>query len=109
MAQVFAFANRYRGAYSNSLYHAVCPFYCDFNGYQVRKKQLNRQSNLVFYYFSISGWMGYCDLTCFYHLDGCAGRVTVGCGMAAQSLEETSVQRIHCEKRGDSQGWRYHQ
>lgn len=57
VAQVFAFANRYRGAYSNSLYHAVCPFYCDFNGYQVRKKQLNRQSNLVFYYFSISRWM----------------------------------------------------
>ncbi|CAF2194635.1 endoglucanase 8 [Brassica rapa] len=32
--RVFAFANRYRGAYSSSLYHAVCPFYCDFNGYQ---------------------------------------------------------------------------
>ncbi|CAN6938102.1 unnamed protein product [Brassica oleracea] len=32
--RVFAFANRYRGAYSSSLYHVVCPFYCDFNGYQ---------------------------------------------------------------------------
>ncbi|XP_010552688.1 PREDICTED: endoglucanase 8 isoform X2 [Tarenaya hassleriana] len=32
--RVFAFANKYRGAYSSSLYHAVCPFYCDFNGYQ---------------------------------------------------------------------------
>ena len=39
VAQVFAFANRYRGAYSSSLYHVVCPFYCDFNGYQVKEKK----------------------------------------------------------------------
>ncbi|KAI4379083.1 hypothetical protein MLD38_005422 [Melastoma candidum] len=32
--RVFAFANRYRGAYSDSLSRAVCPFYCDVNGYQ---------------------------------------------------------------------------
>ncbi|XP_031271718.1 endoglucanase 8-like [Pistacia vera] len=32
--KVFEFADKYRGAYSNSLYHAVCPFYCDVNGYQ---------------------------------------------------------------------------
>ncbi|MED6157283.1 Esterase/lipase/thioesterase [Stylosanthes scabra] len=31
---VFRFADRYRGAYSNSLPKAVCPFYCDVNGYQ---------------------------------------------------------------------------
>ncbi|MCI35985.1 endoglucanase 8-like, partial [Trifolium medium] len=28
------FADRHRGAYSNSLRRAVCPFYCDVNGYQ---------------------------------------------------------------------------
>jgi len=33
--QVFEFADRHRGAYSNSLRRAVCPFYCDVNGYQV--------------------------------------------------------------------------
>jgi len=32
--EVFRFADRYRGAYSNSLRAAVCPFYCDFDGYQ---------------------------------------------------------------------------
>ncbi|XP_021910006.1 endoglucanase 8 [Carica papaya] len=32
--RVFEFADRHRGAYSGSLYHAVCPFYCDVNGYQ---------------------------------------------------------------------------
>ncbi|XP_047341375.1 endoglucanase 8-like [Impatiens glandulifera] len=32
--KVFDFADRHRGAYSNSLYHWVCPFYCDVNGYQ---------------------------------------------------------------------------
>ncbi|XP_047330039.1 endoglucanase 8-like [Impatiens glandulifera] len=32
--KVFEFADRHRGAYSNSLYHWVCPFYCDFNGYE---------------------------------------------------------------------------
>ncbi|KAJ7942915.1 Endoglucanase, partial [Quillaja saponaria] len=32
--RVFEFADRYRGAYSNSLFHVVCPFYCDVNGYQ---------------------------------------------------------------------------
>jgi hypothetical protein len=33
--QVFEFADKYRGAYSSSLHSAVCPFYCDVNGYQV--------------------------------------------------------------------------
>lgn len=36
--QVFEFADRHRGAYSDSLRRAVCPFYCDINGYQVRFK-----------------------------------------------------------------------
>ncbi|PIA26604.1 hypothetical protein AQUCO_09100045v1 [Aquilegia coerulea] len=31
---VFEFADKYRGAYSGSLRSAVCPFYCDFNGYK---------------------------------------------------------------------------
>ncbi|XP_043698704.1 endoglucanase 8-like [Telopea speciosissima] len=31
---VFEFADKYRGAYSTSLKHVVCPFYCDVNGYQ---------------------------------------------------------------------------
>ncbi|ERM94152.1 endoglucanase 8 isoform X1 [Amborella trichopoda] len=31
---VFEFADKHRGAYSKSLNSAVCPFYCDFNGYQ---------------------------------------------------------------------------
>lgn len=34
---MFEFADRHRGAYSASLHHAVCPFYCDVNGYQVNK------------------------------------------------------------------------
>ncbi|RAL48102.1 hypothetical protein DM860_017893 [Cuscuta australis] len=32
--KVFEFADNHRGAYSSSLLNAVCPFYCDFNGYQ---------------------------------------------------------------------------
>uniref|UniRef100_A0A2N9ETW4 Endoglucanase n=1 Tax=Fagus sylvatica TaxID=28930 RepID=A0A2N9ETW4_FAGSY len=32
--RVFEFADRHRGAYSASLRRAVCPFYCDVNGYQ---------------------------------------------------------------------------
>ncbi|KAL6004291.1 Esterase/lipase/thioesterase [Asimina triloba] len=32
--QVFDFADRYRGAYSDSLGSAVCPFYCSYSGYQ---------------------------------------------------------------------------
>ncbi|KAL3631410.1 Esterase/lipase/thioesterase [Castilleja foliolosa] len=32
--KVFEFADRHRGAYSSSLHNAVCPFYCDVNGYQ---------------------------------------------------------------------------
>ncbi|KAJ0981291.1 hypothetical protein J5N97_009546 [Dioscorea zingiberensis] len=31
---VFEYADKYRGAYSTSLRRAVCPFYCDFDGYQ---------------------------------------------------------------------------
>nr|AEO97194.1 endo-1,4-beta-glucanase [Populus trichocarpa]AEO97221.1 endo-1,4-beta-glucanase [Populus trichocarpa]AFZ78632.1 korrigan [Populus tomentosa] len=32
--RVFDFADSHRGAYSSSLHPAVCPFYCDVNGYQ---------------------------------------------------------------------------
>ncbi|KAJ8749612.1 hypothetical protein K2173_026261 [Erythroxylum novogranatense] len=32
--RVFQFADKYRGAYSNGLKSVVCPFYCDFSGYQ---------------------------------------------------------------------------
>ncbi|KAI7756371.1 hypothetical protein M8C21_026137, partial [Ambrosia artemisiifolia] len=32
--KVFRFADTYRGAYSDYLSSAVCPFYCDNNGYQ---------------------------------------------------------------------------
>ncbi|KAJ9153067.1 hypothetical protein P3X46_026553 [Hevea brasiliensis] len=32
--RVFEFADTHRGAYSSSLHSAVCPFYCDVNGYQ---------------------------------------------------------------------------
>ncbi|GAB2279965.1 Esterase/lipase/thioesterase [Dionaea muscipula] len=32
--RVFEFADKHRGAYSTSLNRAVCPFYCDVNGYQ---------------------------------------------------------------------------
>ena len=33
-AEVFAFADAHRGAYSGSLRAAVCPCYCDYSGYQ---------------------------------------------------------------------------
>ncbi|XP_037437870.1 endoglucanase 4-like isoform X2 [Triticum dicoccoides] len=32
--QVFDFADRYRGSYSDSLSSVVCPFYCSYSGYQ---------------------------------------------------------------------------
>ncbi|KAI5680479.1 hypothetical protein M9H77_01706 [Catharanthus roseus] len=32
--RVFQFADKYRGSYSNGLKPFVCPFYCDFSGYQ---------------------------------------------------------------------------
>ncbi|KAI3927062.1 hypothetical protein MKW92_049557 [Papaver armeniacum] len=31
---VFEFADKYRGSYSDSLKEWVCPFYCDYSGYQ---------------------------------------------------------------------------
>ncbi|KAH7840150.1 hypothetical protein Vadar_013255 [Vaccinium darrowii] len=34
---VFEFANTYRGTYNESLGGAVCPFYCDYNGYEFMK------------------------------------------------------------------------
>lgn len=34
--KVFQFAIQYRGAYSDSLGSAVCPFYCSYSGYKVR-------------------------------------------------------------------------
>ncbi|KAJ0453629.1 putative cellulase [Helianthus annuus] len=32
--RAFAFANKYRGAYSDGLKSYVCPFYCSYSGYQ---------------------------------------------------------------------------
>ncbi|OAY56265.1 hypothetical protein MANES_02G002000v8 [Manihot esculenta] len=34
IVQVFDFADRFRGSYSDSLSSAVCPFYCSYSGYQ---------------------------------------------------------------------------
>lgn len=36
LLQVFDFADRYRGSYSDSLSSVVCPFYCSYSGYHVR-------------------------------------------------------------------------
>lgn len=36
MMQVFDFADRHRGSYSDSLNSVVCPFYCSYSGYHVR-------------------------------------------------------------------------
>lgn len=34
--KVFEFADKHRGSYNNSTVGPfVCPFYCDYNGYQV--------------------------------------------------------------------------
>ncbi|VFQ92847.1 unnamed protein product [Cuscuta campestris] len=33
-AQVFEFGDKFRGSYNNSIGQWVCPFYCDFGGYQ---------------------------------------------------------------------------
>lgn len=32
---MFEFADKHRGAYSYGLREYVCPYYCDFSGYQV--------------------------------------------------------------------------
>ncbi|XP_020106748.1 endoglucanase 1-like [Ananas comosus] len=32
--KAFAFANKYRGSYSDSLSSVVCPFYCSYSGYE---------------------------------------------------------------------------
>lgn len=34
--QVFHFADKYRGAYSNGLKKDVCPYYCSYSGYEVK-------------------------------------------------------------------------
>lgn len=40
LLQVFDFADRYRGSYSDSLSSVVCPFYCSYSGYHVRSSNL---------------------------------------------------------------------
>ena len=40
--QVFDFADRYRGAYSDSLSSVACPFYCSYSGYHVSNQLTNR-------------------------------------------------------------------
>lgn len=41
--KAFEFADTYRGAYSDNanIRDGVCPFYCDFDGYQVSRPNLN--------------------------------------------------------------------
>lgn len=40
--KAFQYADNYRGAYSDNadVHNAVCPFYCDFGGYQVSTNSL---------------------------------------------------------------------
>lgn len=38
--KAFAFADTYRGSYSDSLASVVCPFYCSYSGYQVTSTHL---------------------------------------------------------------------
>ncbi|XP_057774477.1 endoglucanase 8-like isoform X2 [Salvia miltiorrhiza] len=33
-SEVFQFADKYRGSYNDSIGEGVCPFYCDYSGYQ---------------------------------------------------------------------------
>lgn len=42
-AVAFQFADNYRGAYSDNsnIRDGVCPFYCDFDGYQVSPNLIN--------------------------------------------------------------------
>lgn len=41
--KTFQFADMYRGAYSSNedIKNDVCPFYCDFNGFQVNNKLIS--------------------------------------------------------------------
>lgn len=34
--EVFKFADSYKGSYNSSVGAGACPFYCDFNGYEVK-------------------------------------------------------------------------
>lgn len=52
--QVFEFADKYRGAYSNSLKRFVCPFYCDYSGFQVPLLWLPNNFFLFSFFFSDS-------------------------------------------------------
>lgn len=38
--KAFAFADKYRGSYSDSLSSVVCPFYCSYSGYEVKPLHL---------------------------------------------------------------------
>lgn len=61
---MFEFADRHRGAYSASLHSAVCPFYCDVNGYQVGKKEIKESGGAAvkktvdFTSYSINNFVG---------------------------------------------------
>lgn len=65
MMQVFDFADRHRGSYSDSLSSVVCPFYCSYSGYHVR--YITFASS--FAYTSPSSWpqfyqLGWASLGC---------------------------------------------
>ncbi|KAI9072379.1 hypothetical protein K1719_045660 [Acacia pycnantha] len=54
------FALKYQGSYSNSLGHAVCPFYCSYSGYKDEllwgAAWLYRATNKVYYYNLVKSW-----------------------------------------------------
>lgn len=51
--QVFDFADRYRGSYSDSLSSVVCPFYCSYSGYHVQFFNLT-----LAYFRKLENWEG---------------------------------------------------
>lgn len=57
--RVFEYADQYRGAYSDNanIRDGVCPFYCDFDGYQVKKIIFFTFTMFLFGFFKISGFV----------------------------------------------------
>lgn len=48
-AQIFAFADRYRGKYSDILGGVVCPYYCSYSGFNestIKYQLIKPQTNL---------------------------------------------------------------
>ncbi|KAL6979391.1 Esterase/lipase/thioesterase [Sarracenia purpurea var. burkii] len=95
--EVFDFADRYKGSYSNSLNLVVCPFYCSYSGYRIHKASQN--ASYLAYIQSNGHTSGADDDSYFFSWDDKrpGTKVLLSKGFLEKNIQEFQLYRAHTD------------